>query len=196
MIMDQASAVCTFPGQQRLEICQGDITAQHVDAIVNAANARLAHGAGVAGAIRLRGGNQVVKESDLWVKTHGPVTHASPAYTGPGNLPCHFIIHAVGPVWGEGDEVYKLHSAILGSLNLAEKLELTSIAFPAISTGIFGFPVDLAASVFYTTFADFFNANLSSPLQLIRLVLYDQAALQQFLSVYNQWQQSAQKPGL
>jgi len=182
-----------FPGGQRLEIFQGDITQQRVDAIVNAANTLLAHGAGVAGAIRTQGGEQIVKESQAWVRQHGPVTHAEPAYTGPGKLPCRYVIHAVGPIWGVGDEENKLRSAILGSLILAEKLELTSIAFPAISTGIYGFPVNLAAEVFFTAIGDYFNTNTASPIQQVNLVLYDQTTLQTFLSAFSLWQHAAKK---
>ena len=190
--MDDIKTTITFePGHRLLEITRGDITTQHVDAIVNAANNRLIHGAGVAGAIRALGGEQIVRESDAWVKQNGPVSHAEPAYTGPGRLPCRYVIHAVGPVWGAGDEKNKLRSAILGSLKLAEKLELASIAFPAISTGIFGFPVDLAAGVFYTAVQDYFHSSPSSSVRLVRIVLYDQKTLNTFLSIFNRWQQSA-----
>ena len=89
----------TYPSGQRLEIVQGDITGETVDAIVNAANSHLQHGAGVAGAILRRGGYQIQQESLEWVRQHGPVTHAEPAYTSAGKLPCRYVIHAVGPVW-------------------------------------------------------------------------------------------------
>ena len=116
-----------FPNGQRLHLVQGDITQEQVDAIVNAANAHLIHGSGVAGAISRRGGPLIQAESDAWVQQHSPVKHAEPAYTHPGNLPCRYVIHGVGPVWGEGDEAAKLVMTITGSLKLAERLELTSI---------------------------------------------------------------------
>jgi O-acetyl-ADP-ribose deacetylase len=170
-----------YPSGQRLEIVQGDITGETVDAIVNAANSHLQHGAGVAGAILRRGGYQIQQESLEWVRQHGPVTHAEPAYTSAGKLPCRYVIHAVGPVWGEGDEDAKLSTTIRGSLQLADRLELASIAFPAISTGIFGFPKERAARIFLETLQDYFAAKPSSGLKLVRLTLYDRPSLTVFL---------------
>ncbi len=125
---------------QILQIVQGDITVDEVDAIVNAANEQLQHGGGVAWAISKRGGPTVQKESDDWVRKHGPVPHSHPAWTLGGLLPAKYIIHAVGPVWGDGDEDKKLSDAITGSLRVADELKCKSISMPAISTGIFGFP--------------------------------------------------------
>jgi O-acetyl-ADP-ribose deacetylase len=171
----------TYPTGQQLEIVQGDITGEAVDAIVNAANSHLQHGAGVAGAIVRRGGYQIQQESTEWVQQHGTVGHTEPAYTSAGKLPCRYVIHAVGPVWGEGDEDAKLASAIRGSLQLADRLELASIAFPAISTGIFGFPKERAARIFFETLQDYFSANPTSGLKLVRLTLYDRPSLTIFL---------------
>jgi putative ATPase len=185
--MNQVHKAYTFPSGQVLQIAQGDITAETVDAIVNAANTYLEHGSGVAGAIVRRGGSQVQAESNQWVREHGLVTHAEPAYTNAGNLPCRYVIHAVGPRWGEGDEETKLAAAIQGSLKLAERLSLSSIAFPAISTGIFGFPKSLAARVCLTSIHDYLSDNLNSSLKLIRLVLFDQATLQAFV---DEWEQN------
>jgi len=132
---------------QIFQLVQGDITAETTDAIVNAANRALRHGAGVAGAILRRGGEVIQQESDAWVREHGPVSHAEPAWTSGGALPCRYVIHAVGPVWGDaqkpgagGDEDAKLAAAVTGSLSVAESLGLKSISLPAISTGVFGFP--------------------------------------------------------
>src|SRR5512146_11618 len=102
----------SYPSGQRLELVSGDLTEEQVDAIVNAANSHLAHGGGVAGAIVRRGGPSIQAESDAWVHKHGPVTHAEPAYTGAGRLPCRYVIHAVGPIWGAGDEDGKLADAV------------------------------------------------------------------------------------
>lgn len=179
--MNQTVREHTFPSAQILQLAQGDITDERVDAIVNAANSYLAHGAGVAGAIVRRGGMQIQAESDQWVRKHGPVSHAEPAYTHAGNLPCKFVIHAVGPRWGEGNEEAKLEAAVQGSLKQAEQLELTSIAFPAISTGIFGFPLNLAAKVMLTKIVDYLMVKSESSVKLVRLVLYDRDALQAFL---------------
>jgi O-acetyl-ADP-ribose deacetylase (regulator of RNase III) len=160
-----------LPSGQILQLVRGDITAETTDAIVNAANAQLQHGAGVAGAILRRGGPVIARESDAWVRAHGPVSHATPAWTSGGNLACRFVIHAVGPVWGDGDEDAKLATAVSGSLRLADELGLASIAFPAISTGIFGFPKVRAASVMSVSVKEYFKR--PSTLKLVRFVLYD-----------------------
>ena len=175
-----------FPSGQRLQIVQGDITAEAVDAIVNAANSHLAHGAGVAGAIVRMGGSVIQQESDQWVREHGLVSHAEPAYTRAGNLPCRYIIHAVGPMWGEGDERAKLSCAVQGALQLASTLGLVSIAMPAISTGIFGFPVPLAARTILTSILDYLAGDPGSSLKLIRLVLFDQDTVSIFLQAWEQ----------
>ncbi|RME88198.1 MAG: macro domain-containing protein [Anaerolineae bacterium] len=176
-----------FPSGQVLQIVQGDITREEVDAIVNAANAYLQHGGGVAAAIARRGGPIIQRESNAWVREHGPVSHEAPAYTGGGNLPCRYVIHAVGPVWGEGDEDAKLAAAIRGSLALAERLGLESIAFPAISTGIFGFPKGRAARVIFEAVRAYFAAHPDSPLHLVRLTLYDRPTVEAFLKAWDDY---------
>lgn len=164
-----------LPKCQRLQLIQGDITVEATDAIVNAANAWLQHGAGVAGAILRRGGPVIQKESDVWVIEHRPVKHAKPAWTSSGSLDCRVVIHAVGPIWdgsaSSGEADGKLAQAILGSLQLADELELHSIAFPAISTGIFGFPKLRAAQVMFRSFRKYFEQ--PTGLTLVRVVLYD-----------------------
>jgi O-acetyl-ADP-ribose deacetylase len=182
--MNETYKAYTFPSGQLLQIAQGDITSEKVDAIVNAANKYLEHGAGVAGAIVRRGGPVIQAESSRWVRDHGLVTYAEPAYTSAGNLPCHFVIHAVGPRWGEGQEDEKLKASISGSLQLADQLGLSSIAFPAISTGIFGFPKERAAQVILATILDFIEKASNSCLKKIRLVLFDQETLQIFLTAW------------
>jgi O-acetyl-ADP-ribose deacetylase (regulator of RNase III) len=176
----------TFSSGQLLQIVRGDITAETTDAIVNAANAYLEHGAGVAGAIVRGGGPQIQAESNQWVREHGLVSYAEPAYTHAGRLPCRYVIHAVGPVWGEGDEANKLSAAIRGSLKRAEQLNLGSIAFPAISTGIFGFPKPLAAQVCLSAIQSYLVDNPNSSLKLIRLVLFDRETLQTFVEEWEQ----------
>ena len=167
-----------LPSGQTVQLAQGDITAETTDAIVNAANAHLRHGAGVAGAILRRGGETIQRESDAWVQSHGPVSHAAPAWTSSGNLPCRIVIHAVGPVWGDGDEDAKLAAAVTGSLHVADELRLASIAFPAISTGIFGFPKERAAGVMFASIREYLAK--PSGLKLVRLVLYDPATITAF----------------
>jgi O-acetyl-ADP-ribose deacetylase len=164
---------------QTLQLVQGDITAEATDAVVNAANRYLKHGAGVAGAILRGGGPTIQRESDAWVNAHGLVSHAAPAWTSGGNLTARFVIHAVGPVWGEGEETQKLSAAITGSLKLADELGLASIALPAISTGIFGFPLDLAAQVICAAVQDYVK-NKKTGLKMIKLVIFDAPALEVF----------------
>jgi len=158
---------------QVFSLIHGDLTTQKVDAIVNAANERLRHGGGVAALIVQRGGQQINRESREWLAKNGPVLHDHPAYTSGGNLPCKYIIHAVGPVWGSGDEDNKLKLAITGTLRLVDELSLSSVAFSAISTGIFGFPKKRAAEIFYHAFLSYFEKNPSSKIKDVRMVVYD-----------------------
>jgi O-acetyl-ADP-ribose deacetylase len=169
-----------------VQIEQGDLTRQNVDAVVNAANKYLQHGGGVAGAIVTRGGSIIQKESDNWVRLHGLVTHDHPAITGAGTLPCQYVIHAVGPVWGEGDEVHKLTKAVESSLFVANDLKCSSVAFPAISTGIFGFPMDLAARCFLDAISNFSTTKSLFFLQVIKIVLHDPQACRVFQEIFNQ----------
>jgi O-acetyl-ADP-ribose deacetylase (regulator of RNase III) len=190
-----------LPSGQTLQLVQGNITTEQVDAIVNAANEYLQHGGGVAWAILRRGGEVIQQESDAWVKKYGPVSHAEPAYTSGGNLPCRYVIHAVGPVWGDtqragagGDEASpralsradaKLTAAVTGSLNVAEELGLESISLPAISTGIFGFPKERAAQVILKSIQAYFGEKPDSSISLVRLVLYDQAMVAVFSKTWH-----------
>lgn len=172
-----------LPTGQTLQIARGDITLEETDAIVNAANEHLAHGGGVAWAIVQRGGETIQAESDAWVSEHGPVPHARPAWTSGGNLRARFVIHAVGPVWGEGEEDEKLAGAAAGSLRVADELGLASIAFPALSTGIFGFPKGRAAKVILKTIEDYFSTNASG-LHTVRLTLWDDETAKAFLDEF------------
>lgn len=175
----------SLTGKAVFQLVHGDLTREPVDAIVNAANAQLQHGGGIAGLISRVGGPQIQAESDAWVRDHGPVPHDSPAYTSAGNLPCRFVIHAVGPVWGSGDEDAKLAAAIRGSLACAEALDLQAIAFPALSTGIFGFPKERAAGVFFNTIPAYFEDHPGSGLRTVRLTLYDSPTLEAFLPAWD-----------
>ncbi|MBE0409516.1 MAG: macro domain-containing protein [Anaerolineales bacterium] len=182
--MNKVLCETEFPSGQVFQIVEGDITEEEVDAIVNAANANLLHGGGVAGVIVRKGGHEIQAESQAWVREHGPVSHAKPAYTNAGKLPCRYVIHAVGPVWGEGNESAKLTSAVIGSLELADHLQLTSIALPAISTGIYGFPIERAAEVIYNAIQSYFLENPESVVRRVRLTLYDQPVIEAFLDVW------------
>ncbi|HXD08845.1 MAG TPA: macro domain-containing protein [Anaerolineales bacterium] len=174
---------------QTLQIVQGDITMEEVDALVNAANEHLQHGGGVAWAISKKGGPAIQKESDIWIRQHGPVSHAQPAWTSGGLLPAKYVIHAVGPVWGDGDEDKKLSEAVTGCLRVADALKCSSVAMPAISTGIFGFPKDRAARVMFSAIEKYFAGNPSS-LKVVKLSLFDQATVDVFIkSWHEKWGQ-------
>ena len=126
-----------------LELAEGDITELRTDAIVNAANASLILGAGVVGAIRAKGGPGIQEECNKI----GDCPVGGAVITSGGNLKARYVIHAVGPCMGEGDEDKKLKIATLNSLKLANDTGLKSIGFPAISTGIFGFPIERCAEI-------------------------------------------------
>jgi O-acetyl-ADP-ribose deacetylase len=172
-------------GKATLEIVQGDITALAVDAIVNAANRFLAHGGGVALAIVWKGGLSIQAESAALVAKHGPLKTGDAVVTSGGKLPAKFVIHTVGPVWSqhkptEADEL--LCRAVRSSLALAEEKGLKSIAFPAISTGIYGFPIDRAAPLLLQEA----RRHLEGDTRLERIVfcLYDKPSYQVFDSVF------------
>ena len=134
-----------------LELLDGDITEMQTDAIVNAANARLILGGGVAGAIRTKGGPEIQQECN---KIGGTFVSGA-VITNAGSLKAKHVIHAVGPRMGEGNEDEKLKNATLNSLKLADENNLTSISFPAISAGIFGFPIQRCAEIMLKTTIDY-----------------------------------------
>lgn len=141
-------------GHKLLELCLGDITELDVDAIVNAANERLKLGGGVAGAIRRKGGPRIQEECDRI--GYCPVGGA--VITGGGDLKAKYVIHAVGPRWGEEDVEGKLRSATLSSLRLADEKGVKKMAFPAISTGAFGVPLEVCANVMVPAVLDYLSS--------------------------------------
>ncbi len=172
---------CPLSERHTLTLIHGDITEERVDAIVNAANEWLKHGGGLAGFLVRKGGRIIQEESDAWVRAHGPITPENPAHTSAGRLPAQYIIHAVGPRWGEGDEPRKLRAAVQGALRRAQELGLQSIALPAISTGVFGYPVDQAAPVILQAIRDAVAEGLVPDVTDIRVVLYDANSAQTFV---------------
>ncbi|MGQ9832567.1 MAG: macro domain-containing protein [Candidatus Villigracilaceae bacterium] len=174
-----------LPNGATLQLVQGDLTLEATDAIVNAANAYLQHGGGVAWAIVRRGGEIIQDESDAWVREHGLVSHASPAWTSGGNLKARYVIHAVGPIWGEGEEDAKLTAAVTGALRVADELNLASISLPALSTGIFGFPKERAAGVILSAVRAYL-VTASTSLRLVRLVLYDAGTVTAFRKAWDE----------
>lgn len=158
----------------QLELVQGDITDQEVDAIVNPANEQLQLGTGVAGAIRAKGGASIQEECDRIGGT--PVGTA--VMTGAGNLPVKQVIHAVGPRMGEGDEDRLLASAVRAALALADRRGMRSIALPAISTGNFGFPLDRAARILLTEIHRYLQGG--TKLERVVICLWDDEAFEVF----------------
>jgi O-acetyl-ADP-ribose deacetylase (regulator of RNase III) len=175
----------TLANQFTVQIAQGDLTLEQTDSIVNAANEYLEHGGGVAFAIVQRGGDIIQEESTAWVKARGLVLHSLPAWTSGGKLPAKYVIHAVGPVWGAGDEDAKLRDCIYGSLRVADELKLESIAMPAISTGIFGFPKDRAARVMLNTIKEYSEKEKSN-LKIARITLFDDASVDVFKEIWKE----------
>jgi O-acetyl-ADP-ribose deacetylase (regulator of RNase III) len=164
-----------------LELVEGDITELETDAIVNAANEYLAHGGGVAGVIARKGGPTIQRESDEWVRRHGPVPTGSAAITSGGRLKARYVIHAVGPVYDAGAperSAQLLASAVRAALRMADEHSLKSIALPAISTGIFGYPMEEAARVMLRTAIDYLQGETG--LERVVFCLYGQSAYKIF----------------
>ena len=154
-------------GNTIIALEKGDITEMNTDAIVNAANKYLKHDGGVAGAIVRKGGYVIQEESD---KIGGTYIGGA-VITTAGKLKAKYVIHAVGPMMGEGDEDNKLRNATLNSLKLADKYKLKSIAFPAISTGIFGYPKDRCAKIMLETVINYVKGKTG--LKTIIFALFD-----------------------
>lgn len=159
-----------------IELVKGDITEMDTDAIVNPSNTNLYLGAGVSGAIRAKGGNVIQEE----MSRIGGCPVGGAVATGAGSLKARYVIHAVGPRMGEGDEDEKLRSATRESLKRAEELGLKSVAFPAISTGIFGYPVDRCARIMLTTTLDHFQVNTTHGLERVVFCLWGDEAYNTF----------------
>ncbi len=156
--------------QARLELVQGDITHESTDAIVNAANSSLLGGGGVDGAIHRAGGPRILEES----RRLGPCPTGEARITGAGNLAARYVIHAVGPIYDDTnpeESARLLASAYRSSLDLAVQHEVGSLAFPAISTGVYSYPVDTAAVVALETVMAYLPAH--PEIELVRFVLFD-----------------------
>ncbi len=164
-------------GKGTLSLVQGDITAEATDAIVNAANSRLAGGGGVDGAIHRAGGPAIMEES----RKFGGCPTGQAVITSGGNLDAKFVIHAVGPIWRGGlhGEAELLQSAYRASLRLASERGLKTIAFPALSAGAYGYPLAEAARIALTTAVDTLREN--GDLTLIRFVLFDRRTYDAFV---------------
>jgi O-acetyl-ADP-ribose deacetylase len=165
-------------GNKTIRLVSADLTERDVDAIVNAANSRLQHGGGVAGAIVRKGGRVIQEQSDRI----GFVPVGSAAITTAGKLKARYVIHAVGPMMGEGDEDNKLKGAINSVLALAAGEKLKSISIPAISAGIFGFPKERCAKILVGETAAFLKNNAASSVELVEFCIFDQEAYGYFKS--------------
>lgn len=133
----------------RIEVILGDLTEESTEGVVNPANQNLFHGGGVAGALVAVGGAEIQRESDRVRETlpGGFLPVGESVVTGAGSLPCRYIIHTVGPRWGEGDEEEKLRRAVFNALLRAEERSMRSVSLPAVSTGVFGFPKERGVEV-------------------------------------------------
>lgn len=164
-------------GKSTLELTAGDITKQDTEAIVNAANRELSPGGGVSGAIHRAAGPKLWEES----KTLGICNTGEAKITGGYNLKAKFVIHTVGPVYrGAGDDAEKLGNCYKNSLHTALKYKISSIAFPSISTGIFGYPVEKASMVTLKTIINFLKEH--SKISLVRMVLFTRGDYEIYLS--------------
>jgi O-acetyl-ADP-ribose deacetylase (regulator of RNase III) len=168
-------------GNKMIKLVKGDITERDVDAIVNAANSYLQHGGGVAGAIVRKGGHIIQEESDKI--GYVPVGHA--VITTGGKLKARYVIHAVGPRMGEGDEENKLKSAVNSVLNLANERGLKTISMPAISSGIFGFPKDKCAKILVTETVKFLREHPENSIEFVEFCVFDDNTSKFFENEFN-----------
>jgi O-acetyl-ADP-ribose deacetylase (regulator of RNase III) len=158
----------------------GDITRESCDAIVNAANSSLMGGGGVDGAIHRAGGPAILEACKVIVEQQGRLSAGQAVATPGGRLAAKYVIHTVGPVWSGGDrnEAETLASCHREAIRVADELQLSSLAFPAISTGIYGYPVELAAHVAIASAADAFAH--AAHIRVVKFVLFDAGALRSF----------------
>ena len=173
----------TMINQVRLSLIRGDITQQDTDAIVNAANPSLMGGGGVDGAIHRAGGPAILEECKQIVANQGRLPTGKAVITTGGNLNAKYVIHTVGPIWHGGDrnEAELLSSAYRESLKLAADRNLTSISFPSISTGAYGYPLDKAARVALRAVTSFLKEKNTSVKEVI-FVLFDSSAHESYCS--------------
>ncbi|KAA3605004.1 MAG: O-acetyl-ADP-ribose deacetylase [Planctomycetota bacterium] len=159
-----------------LKLVLGDITKQEVDAIVNAANAQLLPGGGVCGAIHAAGGAEIAKAC----QSLAPIQTGQAVATTAGHLPARWVIHAVGPIWegGQAGEAEALASAYQAALAVADSLGARTVAFPAISCGIYGYPVQQAAQIAWHSLSQ--GAQTCHRVEEIRIVLFDPPMLETF----------------
>lgn len=168
-------------GSSVIKIVRGDITRERVDAIVNATNASLRPGGGVCGAIHTAAGNALTEDCRRVMADRAPLVPGEAVATSAGDLGAKYVIHALGPVWHGGDqgEPQALASAYRTSIEIADKLGLQSIAFPSISTGIYGYPMMAAAHVALRAIR--LALERAHSVREVRVVLYDADAYEAWL---------------
>lgn len=163
-----------------IQIVQGDITREEVDAIVNAANAYLRHGGGVAGAIVRAGGKIIQEESDRIVRNQGPLEVSEVAVTGAGELHAKYVIHVHGPQYGQDNVEEKLYHSFFNALEKAGELGVKTISIPAVSSGIFGVPKEISAKAFFNAVKDYFDKYPETTLALVRACNIDKPTTEVF----------------
>jgi O-acetyl-ADP-ribose deacetylase len=157
---------------ERIEVVMADITEEDLDAIVNAANTRLAHGGGVAGAIASAAGPELQRACDDLIAARGPLSIGEAVATDAFGLPARKVIHTVGPVYGQhgGEDAALLAAAHRSAVEVAAGLNITSIAFPAISCGIYGYPLEEAAPIAIAATIE--ALDVASDVGLVRFCLF------------------------
>ncbi|MBK7098710.1 MAG: O-acetyl-ADP-ribose deacetylase [Sphingobacteriales bacterium] len=172
-------------GKLRIELIEADITKTHSDAIVNAANSSLMGGGGVDGAIHSAGGSTILEECRKIAAMQGECDTGEEVITSAGNLPCKFVIHTVGPVWngGNNNEAKKLANCYKNSLQLALANQCKTIAFPNISTGVYGYPKREAAEIAVKTVNEFLQTNQA--IEKVIFVCFDNENLQFYQQILN-----------
>lgn len=165
-------AVLDLPGNRTFQVVRGDLLAQDVDAIINAANGHLAHGGGVAAAIERAAGPQLTADGNRLVRERGPVPTGEAVVTVAGRLPFKGVIHAVGPHLGVGNEEELLEMALKASFREAASRNWSSVAFPAVSSGIFAVPLDVCARAYVAATAGFAREHPETSLRTFRLCLF------------------------
>jgi glutamate racemase len=167
-------------GETTVTAMVGDLTSMPVDAVVNAANNDLTHGGGIALAIARAGGPPIDEESAEWVAAYGPIEPGVAALTSAGLMPTRYVIHVAGPIYAEGqDNAALLSAAVLASLDMGDEIEARTMAIPAISAGIYGYPPDDATRVIAESVADYASSD-ETCLAAVRLVGYDAAMATRF----------------
>ena len=167
-------------GNATLTAVEGDITRMPVDVVVNAANTDLMHGGGIALAIARAGGHTINDESAEWIAAYGPLVPGVAALTSAGSMPSSYVVHVAGPIYTQGEENETLlAAAVLAALDTVDEIEETSVALPAISAGVYGYPADEAAAVIAAA-ADEYLASEGGSLRSVRLVGFEAVMTKRF----------------